>query len=341
MRLRIVRFSALVVVVLVGAGSVARAVQNPGGQGNANDAPAREVTVTAFPGVIAAGAQWKLLWGSQDNADGLVGTDDGVYVAHWQGNYVSKIDLNDRATKVADKTNWVGALALDSKGRLLAAQRSCFWFGEPEDACTTPSAITVLLPERRVLVDNFNGQSLGRINEIAVGNNASIYFNSPAGLFHLYPAGKLTRIGAPDFNTNGIVLSPDEKTLYVTNGPRIVAFDVRSDGTVTNQREFGKLQAGGGGDGMAVDADGRLYVTSPPGIQVLGPDGKYLGLIPTPRAGISVAFGGPDKRTLYFVGAGAVGPDGRALLTPPGVRNNARSVYKITTIAQGFRGRAK
>ena len=56
-----------------------------------------------------------------------------------------------------------------------------------------------------------------------------------------------------NLNTNGINLSPDEKTLYVTNGPTIVAFDVKGPGELANRRNFAHLDAGGAGDGMAVD----------------------------------------------------------------------------------------
>jgi len=109
------------------------------------------------------------------------------------------------------------------------------------------------------------------------------------GVFYADPKGKVTRYGQ-NLATNGIVLSPDEKYLYVTNGPTLAVFDVGKDGSLTNQREFAKLEGGGNGDGSAFDAAGRLYVTSNPGVQVVGPDGKYLGLIPTPRGIISVAF---------------------------------------------------
>jgi gluconolactonase len=136
------------------------------------------------------------------------------------------------------------------------------------------------------------------------------------------------------------MLSPDEKTLYVTNGGVILAFEIQSDGTVNNRRDYAKLE-GGNGDGMAVDADGRLYVTTAPGVQVFGSDGKYLGTIPTPRNPISVAFSGPEKKTLYVVGSGALGPDGREFTTPQGVRNNAKTIYKISMVAQGYRGRPK
>jgi gluconolactonase len=92
---------------------------------------------------------------------------------------------------------------------------------------------------------------------------------------------------------------------------------------------------------MAVDAAGRLYVTSQPGVQVFRPEGKYLGLIPTPRPVMSAAFSGPGKRTLYVSAAGALNPDGTEIATPPGVRNNAKSIFKIAMLAQGFSGRAK
>jgi gluconolactonase len=183
-----------------------------------------------------------------------------------------------------------------------------------------------------------DGKSLGRLNDLVVARDGGIYFTS-GGAFHVNPAGQTVAIGS-NLRTNGIMLSPDEKTLYVTNGAGIVAFDVQKDGAVSNQRDFAKLEAGGTGDGMAIDAEGRVYVTTNPGVQVFGPDGKYLGLIPTPRSVISVAFSGPDKKMLYVVGSGAI-VDGKEFKTPEGVRNNAKSIFKISMLAQGFKGRAK
>ena len=136
-------------------------------------------------------------------------------------------------------------------------------------------------------------------------------------------------------------MSRDERVLYVTNGNVIVAFDVQADGSVSNRRDFATLDAGGNGDGMTIDSAGRVYVTTAPGVQVFDDGGKYLGLIPTPRNVISVAFSGPDKKTLYVVGSGALLPDGREFAAPEGVRNNAKTIYRIPMIAQGFLGRAK
>ena len=75
----------------------------------------------------------------------------------------------------------------------------------------------------------------------------------------------------------------------------LVAFDVEGPGMLTNRRDFAMLPAGNYGDGMAVDSDGRLYVSSRDGVQVFDKTGKHLGVIPTPRGIISVAFAGPKQ----------------------------------------------
>jgi gluconolactonase len=166
-----------------------------------------------------------------------------------------------------------------------------------------------------------------------------VYF-TVGGAYYVSAAGQVRSIGS-NLRTNGITLSPDEKTLYVTNGAGIVAFDVQPDGSVSNQKDFAKLEAGGNGDGMAIDAAGRVYVTSAPGVQVFSPAGKYLGVIPAPRPVISVAFSGAGRKMMYVVGSGALGPDGKEFTTPAGVRNNAKTIFRIPMLAQGFKGRAK
>jgi gluconolactonase len=324
-------------------GTVAGAPQGAGAQANAQPAPAREVTVSAIPGVVAAGAKWQLVWGGSDNADGLVGTPDGgVLFAQEQPKRISKLDKNGKLTTFVENTHGAGSVAMDARERLLVVERTCTDPGlRLASPCAEPTRISVIYPEkeRKVLADSIDGKDLGRLNDLVVAKNGHIYFTSN-GAFHLTPAGKVEAIGA-NLRTNGIMLSPDEKTLYVTNGSGVVAFDVQADGSVKNQRDFAKLETGNG-DGLAVDAEGRLYVTSmAAGVQVFGPDGKALGTIPTPRAVISAAFSGPDKKTLYVVGSGAVDSSGKEMTTAAGVRNNAKSIYKLDMVAQGFRGRAK
>jgi gluconolactonase len=326
------------IAALAIAGAAAAAQQRGGGQPQ----PARDVTVTAIPGVVAAGAAWAVAWQGADNADGIVGTDDGgLLFAQEQPNQISKLDRNDRVSVWLTETHGTGALTVDARGRILAVQRTCTDPGRSAAAgpCTEPTAVAVLAPDRTTLADNVDGHSLGRLNDLVAAKNGSVYFTS-GGAFRLDSAGHVASLGE-NIRANGIMLSRDERVLYVTNGSVVIAFDVRPDGTTTNRRDFGRLEAGGAGDGMAIDAEGRLYITSNPGVQVLGADGRYLGIIPTPRASISAAFSGSGKGTLYVVGSGALGADGREAVTPPGVRNNAKTIYRLPMLARGFAGRPK
>ena len=114
-------------------------------------------------------------------------------------------------------------------------------------------------------------------------------------------------------------LSPDEKTLYATNGPNIMAFDVQPDGSVKNKRVF----VVSGGDGLAMDNAGRLYAAAAGvgGVRVFSPQGKDPGTIPSGTPPQSVGFAGADKKTLYIVGRGAL--------------------YKTRMVAEGIKSRAK
>jgi gluconolactonase len=312
--------------------------------GQAQEKLPREVKITAIPDVIDADAKWQEVWHGTDNADGIVGTKDGgLLFAQEQTNTVRKLDKNDKDSVFVEDTHGAGALAIDYKNRVLAAQRTCTDPGRGSAPCSEPTAIAIIYPEleRKTIIDNSNGKPLGRIDDLVVDKKGTVYFT--AGTVY-YVTNKekskllLGRGGAdnqirdlgPDIRTNGIALSPDEKTLYVTNGSSILQYDIQLNGFVNNRREFAKLQ-GGNGDGMAIDEAARLYVTNPAGVQVFGPQGKLLGTIPTPRSVISVAFSGKEKKTLFVVGSGALGADG----------NNAKTIYKIQMVASGFKGRAK
>jgi gluconolactonase len=304
-------------------------------------APAKDMTVAAIPGVIEAGAKWTLVWQGPGSADGIVGTDDGgLLFAQEKTYHIYKLDKEDKVSVYLTDPHGPGAAAIGPNGQVIAAERACTLQDVPPPAtCPDPPAISALTPRRKVLADSFVGKLLGRINDLVADSKGGVYFTTGAA-FYVSPTGKVSTVGL-DLTTNGIMLSPDEKTLYITNGPVIAAFDVQPDGSVKNQREFGKLEGGGNGDGMAIDAAGRLYVSTRSGVQVLGPDGRYLGLIPAQRSVTSSAFSGPDKKTLYVSCAGALGPDGQEIRTTPGVRNLAMTVYRIPMLAQGFKGRPK
>jgi gluconolactonase len=310
-------------------------------RGAGQPAGVRDVRVTPIPGVVAGGATWTIAWQGTDNADGIVGTaDGGLLFAQEQPSQVSKLDANDRVSVFLRDTHGAGALTVDPAGRMIAVERTCTDPGRrAPDPCVEPTLVGFLTPERRTIADSVDGKPLGRLNDLVADRKGGVYF-TVGGAYYVNAAGRVTSLG-DDLRTNGIILSRDERILYVTNGAVIVAVDVQPDGSVRSRREFARLEAGGNGDGLAIDESDRLYVTTAPGVQVFDVNGKYLGLIPTPRSVISVAFSGTDRRTLYVVGSGALGPDGKEFVTPEGVRNNAKTIYRIPMLARGFSGRAK
>jgi gluconolactonase len=234
-----------------------------------------------------------------------------------------KLDKNGVASVAYSDTHTGGALSMSPKNRLFIVERGL------------RAAVVQLEPERKVLANTYKGDPLdcigGVINDLTADSKGGVYFTM-GGVYYANPKGEVTKYGE-NITPNGIVLSANEKTLYVTNGQAMAAFDVQPDGSLTNQRVFAKLQ-GGGGDGSTIDSEGRVYVTTQSGVEVLSADGKNLGVIPTPRGVITAAFGGKDKKKLYILARGAVDADGNEVA-------NAAQVWEIQMIAQGYKGRAK
>jgi gluconolactonase len=290
-------------------------------------APPPPAPSTEIPGVIAAGQTWNVVWSWEgNNADGPIAGDGGTLLfANNDASNVMKLDpATGLATVIHDDTNTGGALSRSKNGALFLAARGL------------NAAIVQLEPERKVFASSFRGEPLecigGVLNDLTADRRGGVYLAiSAGGLFYANPQGVVSQYGEDVSGANGIVLSPDERTLYVTNGPVVVAFDVQADGALANQREFGRLRGGQGGDGSAVDAQGRLYVATGASADVFAPNGEFLGSIPGPRGLHGVAFGGPDKQTLFgIVFSGGWGT--------PSARNQ---VVAIPLLAQGYTGRAK
>jgi gluconolactonase len=285
--------------------------------------PPADYTVTEIPGVIAAGQKWTQVWDtSGNNADGILADKDGnLLIAQNHNSAVVKLDRSGKVSPVYSDTHTGGALAVSKKGETFMVQRGL------------RQNVTQLTPKRRILADKLpSGDPLdclgGVINDLTADSKGGVYFTM-GGLFHAAANGTVTRYGE-NLSTNGVILSPDEKTLYVTNQRSVAAFDVQADGSLTNQRTFVELPSAGG-DGLTVDAQGRLYVTAGPALHVVSAEGKLLGSIPAPYSLITAAFAGPDKKTMYAVSS----------QINPTTRVQHAFVFSIPMIAQGYKDRAK
>jgi len=314
-------------------------------------APEAQAEVTPIPGVVSGDAQWTKFWEGPMIVDGMTAAADGsLLFAQEQSNSIVRVWPDGKSWVEWPFVAGAGAVSIDAQGRTFAADRSCTDPGLGLGAsCTILSKIVQLTPDRKTVADKFpDGSTLGRINDLAADGHGGAYFTE-RGLFHAKADGTVDTIvpapppGPPQPGgvfTNGLVLSPDGKRLYVTNRTTILAFDVAADGSLSNRRDFATLvdepQGSFGGDGLAVDAEGRLYVTAA-GVQVFDSAGKHLGTIPTPRRAISATFGGPDRKTLYIGTLGANTPTGANWQTPQGVRNIAATIYAVPTLATGVR----
>ena len=313
---------------------------NPGGRGAAAPPALRQVTVSAIPGVIAADATFIQVWQTVgNNADGIIAMPDGSVLINQEDNgAVIRVDSSDRVSVFMSDTNGSGTLSMNTRGQILAVQR----VPQPntpaaaQHSAPRTAGISMLYPERRMVADTFSDGTkwMGRPNDLATDSSGGAYF-SQGCVYYASPQGRIT-LAADNIRSNGIVLSADEHTLYVTNGETLSVFDSVSGGKLANRREW-KLEAGGNPDGTTIDAAGRVYVSSAPGVQVFSPEGKYLGLIPTPRALTGVVFAGAAKKTLYVVGQGSTDASG----LPSAAGATGRTIYRIPMLAEGLKGRSK
>ena len=202
--------------------------------------------------------------------------------------------------KPSGKSNGLG---VDMEGRLIA----CEHWNRRVTRTEKDGAITVLAGE-------YLGRKLNSPNDLTVRSDGAIFFTDPpyglekreaelpfSGVYAIMPDGTLRLLSVYFSRPNGIVLSPDEKTLYIADSEDnfIQAFDVAEDGALSNSRLFCEAPLP---DGMAMDELGRVWTTAFDGIRVYDPDGRHSGTITIPMKPANCAFGGEDFSTLYVTG---------------------------------------
>ena len=194
-----------------------------------------EYSVTEIPGVIAAGQKWKFMWQQAgNNGDGIVGLNDGgLLLAQNDSSAVVKLDKNGKTSVAYSDTHTGGALSMSPKGDLFIVERGL----HARDRAARAAAASVLANSYQRRSDRLHRRRDQRPHGRQQGRRL------------LHDGRRLLRQTRRAWSpstarptTNGIILSADEKTLYVTNGPTLAAFDVQADGSLTNQREFAKLR---------------------------------------------------------------------------------------------------
>jgi gluconolactonase len=228
--------------------------------------------------------------------------DGNLYFTDIPKNRIHRLSPSGELSVFLEESQRCNGLMVDGRGRLIACQ----------GGAGRVIAIDLKTKEITVLADKYNGKRFLAPNDLTLDRQGGIYFTDPrfgAGanaqeteaVYYISPSGEVTRLIDDLKQPNGIHLAPDEKTLYVlpTGTVGLFAYPVEAPGKLGKPRKFDVVSSGG--DGMAVDTAGNLYLTqmSLSGVLVVSPEGKRLGLIKTPEIPANCVFGGADFKTLY------------------------------------------
>jgi sugar lactone lactonase YvrE len=240
-------------------------------------------------------------------------------------NHIYRLD-RDGKSSIYRKNAGCNGLLFDKEGRLLAcdsAKRRIIRF-DPDDKLT-------------ILADTYKGKGFNEPNDLTLDSHGKDQLDDKGqtieGVYRIDPDGQVTRvIGREVDRANGVLVSPDDKYLYVadndnnheTGARKMWRFDLKKDGSVdlASKKLLYDWGKGRGPDGVKQDAKGRLYVAAglnkpnPPfepatnvkgGIYVISTEGKLLTFLPVPTDEVTnLAFGGDDLKTLYITGGGTL-----------------------------------
>jgi gluconolactonase len=264
--------------------------------------------------IVPTGARLEKLWSEGEFTEGPAQGPDGCIYFSDIGNRIMKFDpANKKTSEYRKPSGRANGLDFDLEGRLVAAE-----------GANTGGNRRVTLTEKdgkiRILADRWKGKRFNSPNDLTIDRKGRIYFTDPRyvgdepreidveGVYRIDPDGTVTQIISDVPKPNGIILSPDMKTLYLAQSDPgrkqlLLAYVLKEDGTVGAQRvlhDFGKNR---GIDGMCIDVKGNIYGAAGQGetggVYVFDPDGKRLAFIPVPEAPSNCVFGGRDRKMLY------------------------------------------
>jgi gluconolactonase len=288
--------------------------------------------------IVPAGAKLEKLWNEGEFTEGPAYGPDGCIYFSDIGNRIMKFDpATKKTTEYRKPSGRANGLDFDPQGRLVAAEGANTGGNRRVTVTEKDGAI-------RVLADRWKGKRFNSPNDLTIDFKGRVYFTDPRyvgnekrdidteSVYRIDPDGAVTQIISDVKKPNGIILSPDMKTLYLAEsnpgGPQqLLAYPLKEDGTVGKKRllyDFGK---GRGIDGMCIDKKGNIYGAAGQGrtggVYVFNPEGKRLAFIPVPEDPTNCVFAGKDRKMLYITAGRSlyripVGIEGFAVFWPKG-----------------------
>ena len=257
------------------------------------------------PSPVAPGAKLVKLAGGFKFTEGPAPDAEGnVYFTDQPNDRIHIWSTDGKLSTFMEPCGRSNGLCFDKEGRLWACadEKNELW------------RIDVKTKEKTVLVKEYNGKLLNGPNDIWVRPDGGAYFTDPfykrpywkrgpieqdtQGVYYFSPAGKLTRVEGDVKQTNGIIGTPDGKTLYVADigANKSYAYDIQEDGTLKNRRQFCAM----GSDGMTIDDAGNVYLTLGKAVTVFDKSGMQAAKIDVPENCTNVCFGGKAMTTLFI-----------------------------------------
>ena len=227
-----------------------------------------------------------------------------IYFTDQPNDKIWKYDINGKLSMFMDKTGRSNGLYFDKNGNIIscADNKDELWRISPDKKVT-------------VLLSNYDGHRLNGPNDLWIDAKGGIYFTDPyyqreywdrkqpeidGQKVYYLAKGKKEAVIVEDQlkQPNGIVGTPDGKTLYVADigDWKMYKYHINEDASLSDR----ELLFPQGSDGMTLDNKGNIYVTGK-GITIYNKDGVKIGHIPVPGDWTAnVCFGGKDRKTLFI-----------------------------------------
>jgi gluconolactonase len=233
-----------------------------------------------------------------------------VFFTDQPNNKIWKYSTDGRLSVFMNSAGRGNGTYFDKKGNLIvcADEHNQLWSVEPNGRVN-------------ILIKDFKGHLLNGPNDLWVHPNGNIYFTDPyyqrpywtrtkpdldaQKVFYL-PKGKTQPIALEDSlkQPNGIVGTPDGKTLYVSDigASKIYKYTINAGGSISNRSLFTSQSA----DGMTLDERGNLYLAGK-GITIVNPQGEQIGHIDVPEQWTAnLCFSGKNRDVLFITASTAV-----------------------------------
>lgn len=231
-----------------------------------------------------------------------------IYFSDIPANRVYRLESDGSTSIFREPSNHTNGSMFNAEGELVS--------------CEMDGQLVVVSPDgkqARPFAAAYQGKRFNAPNDLVIDSADGVYFTDPhfsapnplpqgvTAVYYVGGSGLVKRLIDDLKAPNGVILSTDEKTLYVvpSGQAEVMAYPVESPGKLGDGKVYCQLkqpegQQGRGGDGLTIDTKGNLYITSGLGLQVFDRDGKHLGIIEVPEVPANATFGGPDFKTLYI-----------------------------------------